>query len=68
MKSPPVTVTGSTLILEAQKIMKGKGMRRLPVVDAESHLVGLVTQDKLREGNSNSSDTNECLGYSVLIS
>ena len=49
MKSPPITIVGSTLILEAQRIMKEKRIRRLPVVDVEGHLVGLVTQDKLRE-------------------
>jgi len=43
-----ITVTSDTLVHDAQKIMKDHGIRRLPVVDG-GKLVGLVTQDRLRE-------------------
>lgn len=49
MKTPVITVLESALILEAQNTMKEHKIRRVPVVDIEGHLVGLVTQDKLRE-------------------
>lgn len=41
-----VTVPSNTSIRDAQKIMKERNFRRLPVVD-NGKLVGLVTQDRL---------------------
>ena len=48
MTSPVVTVTSDTLIHDAQKMMQEHGIRRLPVVD-RGKLVGLVTQDRLKD-------------------
>ena len=48
MKSPVITVTSDTLTQDAQKIMQEHDIRRLPVVD-KGKLVGLVTQDRIRE-------------------
>lgn len=42
-----VTVSKDTSVGEAQKIMKERGFRRLPVVDKKGRLVGLVTEGRL---------------------
>jgi CBS-domain-containing membrane protein/PII-like signaling protein len=42
MTSPVVTVTPETSIPEAIRLMMAHKIKRLPVVDANSHLVGLV--------------------------
>jgi len=48
MRSPVITVTSDTLIHDAWDIMQEHGIRRLPVVDS-GKLVGLITEDRLRE-------------------
>ncbi|MEA2108012.1 MAG: CBS domain-containing protein [Pseudomonadota bacterium] len=48
MKENPITVTPDTLAIDAKKIMKDHGFRRLPVLDGKK-LVGIVTLNTLRE-------------------
>jgi acetoin utilization protein AcuB len=48
MKENPVTVTPDTLVIDAKKIMKEHGFRRLPVLEGKK-LVGIVTLNNLRE-------------------
>jgi CBS domain-containing protein len=43
------TVPESEGLLETIEIMRVKGVRRMPIVDAESRLVGIVTIDDLLE-------------------
>ncbi|MFB0514595.1 MAG: CBS domain-containing protein [Candidatus Bathyarchaeia archaeon] len=43
MSKSLVTCNLSSTVLDAVKIMKNKHLRRIPVVDAKSRLVGLVT-------------------------
>ena len=42
-----VTAFESELVYDAIWHMRGKGIRRLPVVDAHNHLVGVLTADDL---------------------
>ena len=49
MSSAVVTTEPDALILDAQKLMQEHHIRRLPVVDKGGKLVGLITQDRLRE-------------------
>jgi CBS domain-containing protein len=42
MTSPVVTVTPETSLLEALRLLLAHGIKRLPVIDAEGRLVGLV--------------------------
>lgn len=49
MSSTVVTTQPDALILDAQKLMQEHRIRRLPVVDKGGKLVGLITQDRLRE-------------------
>jgi len=44
MTSNPATVKSSQLVREAARIMHDKKVRRLPVVDEQSKLVGMITQ------------------------
>jgi acetoin utilization protein AcuB len=48
MTENPVTVSPDTLVLDAQRIMKEKNIRRLPVVD-KGKLVGIITKTELLE-------------------
>jgi acetoin utilization protein AcuB len=48
MTKNPITVQPDTLVLDAQRIMKEKKIRRLPVVD-KGKLVGIVTKTELLE-------------------
>lgn len=44
MSNRPTTVKGNQLVREAAKIMHDKKVRRLPVVDDNSKLIGMITQ------------------------
>jgi acetoin utilization protein AcuB len=50
MTRNPVTVDSETLVLDAQRIMRENGIRRLPVVD-KGKLVGIVTKHDLLEAS-----------------
>ncbi len=53
MNKNPVTVTPDTLVIDAKKIMKEHGFRRLPVLKGKK-LVGIVTLNALREAQPSS--------------
>lgn len=44
MSDRPVTIQGSQLVRDAARIMHEKKVRRLPVVDEQSNLIGIITQ------------------------
>ncbi len=44
MSDRPVTIKGNQLVREAARIMHEKKIRRLPVVDDQSQLIGIITQ------------------------
>ena len=48
MTPKPVTITTSCTLSEAYELMLRKHIRHLPVVDAQLHLVGLVTDRDIR--------------------
>jgi acetoin utilization protein AcuB len=47
MSTKPVTIGADTPITEALRIMRQNQVRRLPVLDAEGHLVGIVSEKDL---------------------
>jgi len=49
MSSELFTVPESLGVLETMEVMRFKGVRRLPVVDSEGQLVGIVTIDDFLE-------------------
>jgi CBS domain-containing protein len=44
MSDRPITIKATQLVREAARIMHEKKIRRLPVVDEQSTLVGIITQ------------------------
>lgn len=44
-----VTAVGSEFVDEAIRYMRSKGIRRLPVVDADNALIGILTADDVTE-------------------
>jgi acetoin utilization protein AcuB len=49
MQRNPVTIGPEASFYEARAIIRDKGIRHLPVVDKNGHLVGLVTDRDIRE-------------------
>ncbi len=48
MTSNPVTAAADMALPEAHKLMKDRRIRRLPVVDAQGKLLGIVTRGDIR--------------------
>ncbi|MGC8777515.1 MAG: CBS and ACT domain-containing protein [Candidatus Caldatribacteriaceae bacterium] len=67
MQREVITVPSSTTILEAQKIMKDRGIRRLPVVD-EGKLVGIVTYNDLLEASPSKATSLSRFEITYLLS
>ncbi|MGV1100839.1 CBS domain-containing protein [Thiovibrio sp. JS02] len=47
MTSPAVTVSGSALLPEISRLMREKGINRLPVIDDRQQLRGIITRSDL---------------------
>ena len=47
MSSPAITIRAGASLTEAAKLMHDRQVKRLPVVDGEGHLVGIVTRGDL---------------------
>ncbi len=56
MTPAPLTVSPSTVVLEALKLLKSRGFRRLPVVDGAA-LVGMVTEKDLKDAMPSKANT-----------
>ncbi len=51
MSRDPVVGTRDTSVAQALALMRGKSIKALPVVDAQHHLVGIVSRADLRTGD-----------------
>jgi len=49
MQKNPITISPEASFYEARAIIRDKGIRHLPVVDKNHHLVGLITDNDIRE-------------------
>ncbi|MCX7667555.1 MAG: CBS and ACT domain-containing protein, partial [Atribacterota bacterium] len=67
MQREVITIPSSTTILEAQKIMKDRRIRRLPVVD-EGKLVGIVTYNDLLEASPSKATSLSRFEITYLLS
>ncbi|HXL01620.1 MAG TPA: CBS and ACT domain-containing protein [Candidatus Atribacteria bacterium] len=67
MNKEVVTVPPSTTVLEAEKIMKDKNIRRLPVVE-KGELVGIVTYNDLLEASPSKATTLSRFEITYLLS
>jgi acetoin utilization protein AcuB len=52
MKTPVITIQPDQLVADAAQMMQQYNIRRLPVVDADGYLVGIVTDSDVREAES----------------
>jgi acetoin utilization protein AcuB len=66
MTRNPITVKPSTLVVEASRIMKEHGIRRLPVVDKDK-VVGIVTHRNLLEAAPSAATTLSVHELNYLI-
>jgi CBS-domain-containing membrane protein len=44
MTRPPITITADDSVVQAARLMQGKRVKRLPVVAADGHLIGIVSR------------------------
>ncbi len=58
MHAPVITVTPETLAAEAAALLEEHGIRRLPVVDEQGHLIGIATHTDLVEAEVAESQIN----------
>jgi CBS domain-containing protein len=58
MSYPPVTIDPDATLAEAEALMEESRVRRLPVVNAEGRLVGIISRGDIREGMSASSTSH----------
>ena len=49
MKQPVVTIGAGASVREAVALMRERGIRHLPVLDADERLIGIVTDRDLRQ-------------------
>ena len=49
MQKNPITILPEASFYEVRALIRDKGIRHLPVVDKEGHLVGIVTEGDIRE-------------------
>lgn len=67
MQKDVITISSSVTILEAQKLMRDREIRRLPVVD-EGKLVGIVTYNDLLEASPSKATTLSRFELAYLLS
>ena len=58
MSSPPVIIDPDATLAEAEARMEEARVRRLPVVDREGRLVGIISRGDVREGLSATAASN----------
>ncbi len=52
MSAPPIWISPEATLHEAEALMDTERVRRLPVVDADGRLVGIISRGDVREGLS----------------
>ena len=57
MSKSPVTAKPATSIMKAAKLMKENNIRRLPVVDEDGKLVGIVSDRDIKEASPSKATT-----------
>ena len=68
MSKSPVTVKPSTSIMKAAKLMKENGYHRLPVVDDDDKLVGIVSDRDIKEASPSKATTLDMHELYYLLS
>jgi predicted transcriptional regulator len=70
MSQPVITISPSTSLREAARIMMKRGIRRLPVVNNNGELVGIITDNDILSvsldlGEFSALLTQDTVGYSI---
>ncbi len=68
MTRDPITVLTETSMLQASKLMKENGIHRLPVVDAEGKLIGIVSDRDIKEAQPSKATALEVHELYYLLS
>ncbi len=68
MSHPVITVEPDTPIMEAREIMRREKIRRLPVVDKEGNLVGIVTEKDILNASPSAATTLSIWELNYLLS
>lgn len=68
MSKSPVTAKPTTSIMKAAKLMKENGFRRLPVIDDEGRLVGIVSDRDIKEASPSKATTLDMHELYYLLS
>ncbi|WP_029457050.1 CBS and ACT domain-containing protein [Solidesulfovibrio alcoholivorans] len=68
MSKTPVTVKPATSIMKAAKLMKENGYHRLPVVDDDDTLVGIVSDRDIKEASPSKATTLDMHELYYLLS
>ncbi len=68
MTRKPVTATPETSMMRASKLLKEGGFRRLPVVDKDGKLVGIVTDRDIKEASPSKATTLDMHELYYLLS
>jgi acetoin utilization protein AcuB len=68
MSKTPVTAKPGTSIMKAAKLMKENGFKRLPVVDDDNRLVGIVSDRDIKEASPSKATTLDMHELYYLLS
>lgn len=68
MTKDVVTVTPETSMLKAGKLMKDRGIRRLPVVDADNRVIGIVSDRDIKAASPSQATTLDVYELHYLLS
>lgn len=67
MIKDPITLTGDQSVSEAVDLMSDNGLHRLPVVDQNNKLIGLVTQSVIASNTPNNASTLSVFELNYLL-
>ncbi len=68
MASDVITVTPETSVVKANKLMKDHDIRRLPVVDADNNVVGIVSDRDIKDASPSQATTLDMREILYLLS
>ncbi len=68
MTNEVITVTPETSVVKANKLMKDHNIRRLPVLDTEGHVVGIVSDRDIKDASPSQATTLDMREMMYLLS
>ncbi|MBO5606925.1 MAG: CBS domain-containing protein [Treponema sp.] len=68
MKKNPVTIASGSSVVEAKELMKKHGVNKLPVLDKNGMMVGILTKNDLVKASPSDATTLDMFEVSYLLS